>query len=108
MMDCYLSWSNQKEKKLYVFWIFICRTSQKITSSFLSSNCANGITKGTNSFYYIHPPMIVGQAYRHMLQKGKTLAYSAGRLDKEQIRYSLNVFRRKGISKIIIQIVCIL
>ena len=35
-----------------------------------------------------------------MLQKGKTLAYSAARLDKEQIRYSLNVFRRKGISKI--------
>ena len=66
------------------------------------------VTKGTNSFYYIHPPMIVGQAYRHMLQKGKTLAYSAARLDKEQIRYSLNVFRRKGISKIIIQIVCIL
>ena len=58
------------------------------------------VTKGTNSFYYIHPPMIVGQAYRHMLQKGKTLAYSAARLDKEQIRYSLNVFRRKGISKI--------
>ena len=56
--------------------------------------------KGTNNFYYIHPPMIVGQAYRHMLQKGKTLAYSAARLDKEQIRYSLNVFRRKGISKI--------
>ena len=57
-------------------------------------------TKSTNNFYYVHPPMIVGQAYRHILQKGKTLAYSAARLDKTQTRYSLNVFRRKGISTI--------
>ena len=57
-------------------------------------------TKSTNNFYYIHPPMIVGQSYRHILQKGKTLAYSAALIDKKETRYSLNVFRRKGVSTI--------
>ena len=41
-------------------------------------------TKGTNNFYYIHPPMIVGQAYLHTFRKGKTLAYSA---EKEYLKY---------------------
>ena len=57
-------------------------------------------TKSTNNFYYIHPPMIVGQSYRHILQKGKALAYSAALIDKKETRYSLNVFRRKGVSTI--------
>ena len=57
-------------------------------------------TKSQNNFYYVPPPMIVGQTYRHIIQKGKALAFSAAQLDQTQNRYSLNVFRRKGISKI--------
>ena len=55
--------------------------------------------KDTNNFYYIQSPMMVGQSYRHIIQKGKTLAYSPAKLDKDKIRYSLNIFRRKGITR---------
>ena len=56
--------------------------------------------KNTKNFYYIQPPMMVGQSYRHIIQKGKTLAYSPAKLDKGQNRYSLNIFRRKGITRV--------
>ena len=56
--------------------------------------------KTTNNFYFVHPPMMLGQTYRHIIQKGKTLAYSPSKLDKDKGRYSFNVFRRKGISRV--------
>ena len=52
--------------------------------------------KNTNNFYFIPPPMIVGQPYRHAIQKGKTFTYSAAKLDAGKNRYSLNIFKRKG------------
>ena len=53
-------------------------------------------TKNTNNFYFMPPPMTVGQSYRHVIQKGKTLAYTASKLDISKKRYSLNIFKRKG------------
>ena len=56
-------------------------------------------TKSTSNFYFVHPPMMLGQTYRHIIQKGKTLAYSPAKINKDS-RYSFNVFRRKGVARV--------
>ena len=53
-------------------------------------------TKNTNNFYFMPPPMTVGQSYRHVIQKGKTFAYSSAKIDMNKNRFSLNVYKRKG------------
>ena len=56
--------------------------------------------KGTPDFYFSNPPMILGQTYRNMLSKGKTVFYHGAKIDKQNERYSFNVFNRKGVTQV--------
>ena len=53
-------------------------------------------------FNIINPPMMIGQSYRYMLEKGKTLVYHSGQILKADERYSFNVFNRIGIARMLV------
>jgi hypothetical protein len=55
--------------------------------------------KNTPDFYFSNPPMILGQTYRNMLTKGKTVFYHGAQIDKDKGRYSFNLFNRKGVAQ---------
>ncbi len=55
--------------------------------------------KNTPDFYFSNPPMILGQTYRNMLTKGKTVFYHGAQIDKDKGRYSFNLFNRKGVTQ---------
>ena len=55
--------------------------------------------KNTPDFYFSNPPMILGQTYRNMLTKGKTVFYHGALIDKDKGRYSFNLFNRKGVAQ---------
>ena len=54
----------------------------------------------SSDFNIINPPMMLGQPFRYMLEKGKTLVYHSGYVPKEDGRYSFNVFNRIGLIRI--------
>ena len=56
--------------------------------------------KKTPDFYFSNPPMILGQTYRNMLSKGRTVFYHGAKIDKEKERYSFNVYNRKGVTQV--------
>ena len=51
----------------------------------------------SSDFNIINPPMMLGQPFRHMLEKGKTLVYHSGHVSTLDKRYSFNVFNRIGL-----------
>ena len=55
--------------------------------------------KNTPDFYFSNPPMILGQTYRNMLTKGKTVFYHGAQIDKAKERYSFNLYNRKGVTQ---------
>ena len=55
--------------------------------------------KSTPDFYFSNPPMILGQTYRNMLSKGKTVFYHGAQIEKEKERYSFNIYNRKGVTQ---------
>jgi len=56
--------------------------------------------KKTPDFYFSNPPMILGQTYRNMLTKGRTVFYHGAKIDKTKERYSFNVYNRKGVTQV--------
>ena len=57
--------------------------------------------KKTPDFYFSNPPMILGQTYRNMLSKGRTVFYHGAKIDKDKNeRYSFNVYNRKGVTQV--------
>ena len=63
------------------------------------------IPKDLNSipdFYYLPPPMMIGETFRHMLQKGKSMMYHGAKIDSVKERYNINIFNRKGITNMYI------
>ena len=51
----------------------------------------------SSDFDIINPPMMIGQPYRYMLEKGKSLVYHSGQILKADERFSFNVFNRIGL-----------
>ena len=51
----------------------------------------------SSDFNIINPPMMLGQPFRHMLEKGKTLVYHSGHVSILDNRYSFNIFNRIGL-----------
>lgn len=51
----------------------------------------------TSDFNINNPPMMIGQPYRYMLEKGKSLVYHGGQILKVDERFSFNVFSRIGL-----------
>ena len=56
--------------------------------------------KKTPDFYFSNPPMILGQTYRNMLSKGRTVFYHGAKIDEKKERYSFNVYNRKGVTQV--------
>ena len=57
-------------------------------------------SKTTPDFFAYNPPMLVGQSYRYVLQKGKALLYHGTRIDKTSGRFSVNLFNRIGVAEL--------
>ena len=54
----------------------------------------------SKDFNRINPPMMIGEPYRYMLEKGKALVYHSGYISKSDERFSFNVFNRKGLTRV--------
>ena len=56
-------------------------------------------SKNTPDFYFSNAPFVLGQTYRNIIPKGKTVFYHGAKIDKEKERYNFNLFNRKGVTK---------
>ena len=55
------------------------------------------IVSKSPDFNIVNPPMMVGEPYRYMLERGKSLVYHSGQILKGDERFSFNVFTRIGL-----------
>ena len=53
--------------------------------------------KKTPDFYFMNPPLQIGETYRQMLSKGKSVIYHGARI-AENTRVNYNIYNRQGVA----------